>query len=155
MIFSTKEDIEAPIDQVFRMVSDFEALEKQALRRGAEVRRTDKLASKGIGMCWQAGFRFRGKQRDVSIELTEFDVPNRLAAASVSGGLQANLVLDLVALSRRRTRMSLDMELTPTTLSSRLLVQSLKLARGKLNRRFHLRVAEYAKDLEDRFNRRA
>lgn len=154
MIFSTKEDIEAPIDQVFRMVTDFEALEKQALRRGAEVRRTDKLSSKGVGMCWQAGFRFRGKMREVSIELTEFDVPNRLVAKSAAGGLKADVVLDLVALSRRRTRMSFDMELTPTTLSSRLMVQSMKLARGKLNRRFHLRVAEYAKDLEDQFNRR-
>lgn len=154
MKFVTKEDIEAPIDQVFQMVTDFEALERQAMRRGADIRRTD-TGPKGEGMSWRAGFQFRGKAREVDIKITRFEAPHLIEADSVSGGLEANCVVELVALSRRRTRMSLAMELVPTTLSARLLVQSLKLAKGRMTKRFHLRVAEYAKDLEERFQRRA
>ena len=113
------------------------------------------MCSKGAGMTWKASFQFRGRLREVDIELVEFDAPNKVMAHSVAGGLSADCTVDLVALSRRRTRMSLDLELVPNTLSARLLVQSLKLARGRLTKRFHLRVAEYAKDLEDRFQRRA
>ena len=153
MQFSTKEDIEAPIDQVFRMVSDFDNLERQAMRRGAEVRRVDD-GPKGVGMRWKIDFDFRGRRREVEIVTTEYDVPNRIVAESTSGGLEAVCIVDLVALSRKRTRLSLDVQLEATTLSSRLLVQSLKLAKGKLTKRFHLRVAEYARDLEERFQRK-
>lgn len=154
MKFSTKEDIEAPIDQVFQMVTDFDNLERQAMRRGADIRRTDD-GPKGEGMSWRAAFQFRGKMRDVDIKITRFEAPHVVVADSTSGGLDARCVVELVALSRRRTRMSFDMELIPNTLSSRLLVQSLKLARGRMTKRFHLRMAEYAKDLEDRFQRKA
>ncbi|EKD59823.1 MAG: hypothetical protein ACD_54C01115G0002, partial [uncultured bacterium] len=43
MRFATKQDIEAPIADVFRLLSDFESWERAAMRRGAEVARTDKL----------------------------------------------------------------------------------------------------------------
>jgi len=41
MKFSTREDVEAPVDYVFGQISDFGAFERQALRRGADVRRLD------------------------------------------------------------------------------------------------------------------
>jgi hypothetical protein len=69
------------------------------------------------------------------------------------GGLGGNMVVDLMALSRSRTRLVLDIELKPENLSARLLVQSLKLARGNLTKRFRLRAAEYAIDVEDRYKR--
>jgi uncharacterized protein YndB with AHSA1/START domain len=154
MKFSTKEDIEAPIDQVFRMVTDFDRLERSALRRGAEVRRTDSLTAKGPGMKWSAVFKFRGKQRHVDLELLTYEPPHGMVCHAEASGLDAVVRLELVALSRRRTRMSLETELKPNTLTARLFVQSLKLARSKLNRRYHLRVAEYARELENQFNRR-
>ena len=43
MRFTTKQDIEAPLDFVYNTMIDFEAWERSAMRRGAEVERTDTL----------------------------------------------------------------------------------------------------------------
>lgn len=151
MKFSTKEDIEAPIAHVFAKVSDFDSFENSARRRGAEISRTDDKEDAGVGMCWDVAFLMRGKQRKIEIELDGYDTPNTMEFISRSKGLGGVMIVDLVALSRGRTRLGLTLELKPQTLSARLLVQSLKLARGNLNKRFHLRVADYAKDMEDQY----
>jgi len=63
MKFSTKEDIEAPIDVVFEMLCDFEMFERGAMRRSAEVQWTDIKTVRGVGMTWSAMFNLRGKRR--------------------------------------------------------------------------------------------
>ncbi|MEE4345550.1 MAG: SRPBCC family protein [Paracoccaceae bacterium] len=153
MKFSAKEDIEAPIEQVFALVSDFESLERAALRRGAEVQRTDSLRKPGVGMRWMAAFMARGRQRKLDIEMTEYESPNGMRFHSVAQGLETDMKVEFVALSRGRTRLSVDLELKPKSISARLLVQSLKLARANLSKKFHLRMADYARDLEDRAKR--
>ena len=65
------------------------------------------------------------------------------------------MTLDLVALSQQRTRMAIVLNLKPKTLSARLLIQSMKLAKANLTKRFKLKVAAYAKSLEDRHRRTA
>ena len=150
MHFTAKEDIEGPIDRVFAMLSDFESYERAAMRRGAEVERTDKLRAPGVGMAWQARFKLRGRDRNVALTLAALDPPNGMRVDFGSQGLDGDMTIDLLAMSRNRTRMTLAIELRPKTLSARLMVQSLKLARANLTKRFALRVAEFAKDLEDR-----
>lgn len=154
MKLSTREDIEAPIDHVFAQVSDFEALERSALRRGAEVQRIDALARPGPGMAWDSRFDLRGKRREMRLELTEYDPPNALRFAARSTGAEGEMLVDLVALSRGRTRMAFEIEIRPLTLAARLMVQSLKLAKGNVAKRFEMRVATYARDIEDRYARR-
>ncbi|WP_135505941.1 SRPBCC family protein [Roseovarius aestuariivivens] len=150
MKFTAREDIEAPIDVVFGHVSDFATLERSALRRGAEVQRIDDLAETGPGMMWDTAFMLRGKRREMKVELTEFDPPNGMIMLSRSANISGRMVLDLVALSRARTRLNLDIEIEPKTLAARLMVQSLKLAQGNLNKRLRMRVAEFGRDLEER-----
>ncbi|CUH75266.1 SRPBCC family protein [Tropicibacter naphthalenivorans] len=155
MQLTAREDIEAPLDRVFAELSDFETVERQALRRGIDVVRLDGVAGKGAGMQWQAGFTFRGKKRTADITLNTFSPPEQMVFDSVSGGLDVQMVVDLVALSRTRTRINLMTEFKPKTLSARLLVQSLKLAKGGMDKRFRTRMAVLAKDLEDRLQRSA
>lgn len=155
MRFTSKEDIEAPIEHVFAQVTDFQSFERAALRRGAEIRCNREPARPGVGLRWHARFLLRGKQRDVDTEVTTFDPPNCLAVAAHSTAFAGQLGIDLVALSRGRTRMTVDLVVKPQTLSARLLVQSLKLARANLTRRFKKRVADYAAEVEDRYKRRA
>ncbi|MCR9146200.1 MAG: SRPBCC family protein [Rhodobacteraceae bacterium] len=151
MKFTAQEDIEASIEHVFAQISDFAALERSALRRGAEVQRVVDLPEPGPGMKWDTAFMLRGKRREMTIELVEFDRPNGMIMISTSPNTSGRMVLDLVALSRGRTRLNLTIDVEPKTLAARLVFQSLKLARGNLNRKFRKRVAEFARDLEDRF----
>mmetsp|Transcript_27558 Transcript_27558/g.51069 ORF Transcript_27558/g.51069 Transcript_27558/m.51069 type:complete len:156 (-) Transcript_27558:1173-1640(-) len=155
MKFSSREDIDAPIDQVFAALCDFEGFERQAMRRGAEVQRLDAMAEPGVGMCWKVAFTMRGRKRNLNLEMVRFDVPNEMVFSAKSPGMDGVFSVELMALSRSRTRMSIALELAPLNLSARLLVQSLKLAKSTLSKRFKLRVAEYAKTLEERLQRSA
>jgi len=151
MFLSAKEDIEAPIDHVFALMTDFDSIERTAMRRGIDVQRCDSQTEPGTGMEWQVEFEFRGKMRNMTLTLTEFDSPQALTFEGVSQGLSGTVSVDLVAMSKTRTRMSVDLELEASTLSARLVLQSLKLARTKINKGFHLRVANYATELEGRY----
>jgi len=148
MRFSTREDIEVPIGQVFFAISDFDGFERQALRRGAEVQRQDTFGKPGVGSEWQMRFEFRGKPRKVRARITEFEAPNGYRAETESGGVDGIVSIELVALSPRRTRMHVAVDLQSRTLSARLLVQSLKFAKAKLSKRFSNRVWQFARDIE-------
>lgn len=155
MKLGTKEDIEAPIDFVFEQMTDFKAIERAAMRRGAEVQRVDKMSGKGIGMMWDAAFELRGKIREIQMELTEYDPPNGLVMSSRSTGLGGKLTVDLVALSKTRTRVTMNLELEPKNLSAKLLVQSLKLARKSIMSRLDDRMAAYSNEIERRYKQTA
>ena len=150
MKFSTREDVEVPIDQAFALICDFDAYERSAMRRGAEVRRVDDLSKPGVGMKWAASFKLRGKKRNLELEMTRFDQPTEICVLSSTSGINGTGQIELLALSRGRTRILVEFELKPTNLSARLLVQSLKLAKNSLTKRYKLRVAEFAKNIEDR-----
>lgn len=155
MKFSTKEDIEAPIEQVFDMLSEFEMFERSAIRRGVEVQRLSNVTQPQIGMAWDARFEMRGKPRDLHLVLAQYQRPVVIKFDFTSAGIVGELVLDMIALSPRRTRLAVAIVMSPTTLSARVLIQSLRLAKANLSKRFKLKVAEYAKVLEDRYTRLA
>ncbi len=154
MKFSTREDIEAPIDYVFARVTDFNSFERQALRRGADVQRVDPSAVIQQGSAWDIAFKFRGKDRKMKATIASLDQPILLTIHILANGIEGETVIELVALSRNRTRLSVTIDLTPKGLSARLLLQSLKLAKTNLTRKFKLRVSEFAIDIEDGFGKR-
>ncbi|MFD2738210.1 SRPBCC family protein [Sulfitobacter aestuarii] len=155
MKFSTKEDINAPIEAVFDMLCDFENFERAAIRRGAEVQRVDQLPKPATGITWRAAFDLRGKRREMQLEMVAFDRPQEMVLESTSPGLMGVMAIELMPLSRNRTRVAIVLDIKPLNLSARLLVQSMKLAKTSLTRKFKLRIADYAKTLEERHGRLA
>jgi carbon monoxide dehydrogenase subunit G len=153
MKFVAREDIDVPIEQVFEMLSDFEAFERSALRRGAEVDRLDDLYKLGPGMAWDVKFTMRGKSRRVKLELDQVKAPSDMGFVANSQGMDGVMQIELVALSRQKTRMNVNAEVLPRSLTARLFVQSLKLARASLNKRLNKRMATVARDFEDRYSR--
>ena len=150
MKLSTREDVAVPIEAAFREISDFEGFERAALRRGADVSRTDNLSAPGFGMTWKAQFPFRNRDRKADLRLTNYDAPNGLEVFSKVSGIEANVVIELVALSRAHTRMNVIVELKPKSIPARLMIQSMKLAKSNLNKRFNKRVADFAEHIEER-----
>ena len=155
MKFVSKEDIEAPIAEVFAVLSEFESFERSAIRRGVEVQRMGDVAAPTSGLGWDVQFLYRGKRRDLHLTLAEYEPVTRMRLSAEGGGIEGGLDVELLALSPGRTRMVVVLELKPRTLSGRLLVQSLKLAKSKLTKRYKLRVAEFAKLTEERLSRTA
>ncbi len=145
-----QEDIEVPIDAVFAMVADFERFERMAMRRGIEVRRTAGFASPQAGTSWETELKIRGKPRQISVVLSECETPSLMRFHASSKGMKGDTLIELLALSQRRTRLSIATSLGAKTLPARLLLQSLKLGQARFRRQFQTRLSEFARELEER-----
>jgi len=151
MQFSAREDIEAPVDAVFEMVTDFDRFERMAMRRGIDVRRVDGVAPVNTGTTWDAEFKVRGKVRQVRVELTDCERPSIMRFSANGKGMIGNTAVEFLALSNRRTRLSIDMSISAKTLPARLLLQSLKLGQSRFRRQFQMRMSEFARELQERY----
>jgi uncharacterized protein YndB with AHSA1/START domain len=148
MKLNVRHDIEASADEVFRKLTDFGQWERDAMRRGAEVQRTDRLEAPGPGMSWAVDFTWRGAPRHVTITLVRYEPGVALGLemdASVLGGEAA---IDLVALSPRRTRLQMKSEITSRSILGRILLQSLRLAKARITERLQDRLAAFAATCE-------
>lgn len=146
MKFSTREDIEAPIGKVWAVVTDYDSFELAAMRRGVEVSRQQG----GALPAWAAAFTFKGKRRQIALRLERAEEPGLLAFAGEGRMVEGNLLVELVELGPRRTRMTVTTEVRPLTLAARLFLQSVKLARGRAVKRYQQGVAKLATMIEAR-----
>ncbi|WP_372604398.1 SRPBCC family protein [Actibacterium sp.] len=150
MKLSTRQDIAAPVDQVFQALTDFDSFERAAMRRGIEVARTDTLGAHGAGMGWISKVPYRGKPRELTAEIGTYERPEQVAVNWAIMGLDGALDVQLVALSPRHSRIVVGLDMRPKTLTARLFLQSLRLAKSSLHRKFSHSVLRFAKDLEGR-----
>lgn len=151
MKLSGRTDVQAPVDFVFDAISDVDFWERAALRRGAEVTRTDKLRSLAPGLSWMIRFGWRGRERQMHVVLKQLDRPNVLALEGDSPSVEGGVVMELVALSTTRARILVQTTVKPRTLAARLFLQSMRLARGKVNARYDKKLRQLAGIIEQRF----
>lgn len=151
MKLSAKEDIEAPIGFVTSVLTDFEMWERAAMRRGADVERLDTLRKPGAGMEWKIAFDYRGKKRKIELKLLTLTPDQRLVFDCMGAPAEAILSIDMAEMGPRRTRVVVNLEIKPRTLAARLFLQSLRLAKAKVTRRFALRLSQTCADIEDRY----
>jgi hypothetical protein len=151
MKLTTRQDIEAPLDFVYGQLTDFAQFERMAMRRGAEVERTDKLGQDGPGMGWRLKFPWRGKVRKLALRLADAVAGNYLVYGVEGQAISGDARVDLMALSPRRTRMTVAGEVRPKTLAARLMLQSMRLARGRVQKRIDGAAGKLATLIEDRF----
>lgn len=151
MKLTTRQDIEAPLDFVYAQLTDFDQFERMAMRRGAEVERTDRLITPGPGMAWRLKFTFRGKPRKIHLRFADTE-PGQFLQFAVDGETFEGAGRgDLMALSARRTRLTVTAEVQPKTLAARLLIQSMRLARGRVQRRFDNSITKLSALVDDRW----
>jgi hypothetical protein len=150
MKLATKKDIEAPISKVWEVMSDFDGWERAVMRRGVDLSRTDTRQNPGVGMTWLAKFRYRSKDRKVEVKLTEMAAPGVLCFTTTSAAVSIDSKVELIEMSAKRTRMHLVVEIKPRSLGARLFLQSLRLVRGKVERNFDAKAAQFATEVEQR-----
>lgn len=155
MNVTASEEIAAPIAHVFAELSDVGRVERAAVRRGIAMQRRDTLDGPCAGMTWDMRLVFRDRPHEVALRLTRFDPPCGMVLRGTSALIEGDLVLDLAALAPARTRLDLGLTVVPRSLQGRMLVQSIRLARGTLTRRLAARLGAHARDLEDRYRRMA
>lgn len=148
MKFSSREDVEASPEVVFGAVTDFDRFERLLRRRGAQVRRLDGPVEPRAGMAWAVRFEFRSKERRAQAEVRELTAPECLRMSAQSNGISADFIVELIALSRTRTRVKVGLDLRPKTLPARLLIQSLKFTKSSLDRRFSDRFKKFCRGIE-------
>ena len=154
MKLKSRYDVEAPIDAVCAELVNFDQWERAAMRRGADVGRTDKLPAPGPGMTWFARFRYRGRDREATLRIDRLETPTDIAFAVLSPLADAGIFIEMLELSTRRTRLSMGIDIRPKTLAAKLYVQSLRLAKARVERKFQGRVSQFVLELEDRIRRR-
>jgi len=148
MKFSTREDIEAPIEKVFAAVTDFAGFEHAAMRRNIKFTRNDDAARPGPGSGWTVDFKFRGRARRAIATIARLERPTLMETTFESGGITGTGVVEMISLSPTKTRIAVALEMTPQTLAARLMLQSLKIAKTGLTTKFKARIAQFAMDLE-------
>jgi len=112
-----------------------------------EIERERDTAQPVVGMAWKARFEMRGRSREARVELVHLDRPNTMRFDAIGKGVDGSFFIDLLPLSPRSTRISVVLDIEPKTLSARLLIQSMKLAKTNLAKRFRKKVREFAKTL--------
>lgn len=150
MKFSSKTDIAASAEFVFQQLCDFAGFERAALRRGVDVKRLDTLTQPGPGMSWDIGFRMRGKRRQIIADIRRFDPPKLVEYSGASPSFEMLLEFQIVQLAPGRSRLQASFDVKPRTLSGRLMVQSAKLGRKRLERKYADRIATFGREIERR-----
>ncbi|MGB0960643.1 MAG: SRPBCC family protein [Halocynthiibacter sp.] len=155
MKFKTSEDVEAPANVVFDAITDFDGFERMVLRRGADVDRLHAPRHAPSILSWDVTFKYRGKLRNVDVDLVRYVVPEGISIVAKSGNMSADFLVDLVPLSKNHTRMIVSFDMKAKSLGAKLFVQSIKLARNTFNKKFAGRVARFAREVERQSGTRA
>ncbi len=143
MKFSTRIDQEIPAEQLFAAIGDFDALERMLISRGASVVRIDPAKDPGTVMGWRIGFDWRGKARKLKLSVDRFDRPEAIGMQGRSEALDMTINATVVALNRSKSRLIFELEIRPRNMKARLMLQTAKLGKSELDKRFERRIREY------------
>lgn len=148
MKISAREDIQAPIGALFARLTDYATHEAVAARRGVAVERLSLPQEREGRPAWKATFQYGGREREVTIDVTDLHEPDYFASAVTYQGIDAEFIIELVPLAKTRTRMIVGIELKPRSIKAKLIVQSLKIAKTSITKRVENRLKTFGRDLE-------
>ncbi|MBA3908444.1 MAG: SRPBCC family protein [Rhodobacter sp.] len=153
MRLTAKTDLEVPLGAVFANLVDHAAWEREAVQRGVEIERPADMPLTGVGAGWRIRVPFRGKVRKILLRIDDLVPDDRLAVGFDGQSVAGGSVLEVLELSARRTRLRVVLEVKPRTLAARLFLNTLRLAKGRVQARFETRVGQLGARIEDRHQR--
>lgn len=143
MKFSTRIDSDIPAADLFDIAGDFSRSERALAARGVVVRRIDPAQEPGTGLGWMLDFNWRGQRRSLRLDVTRFDRPSRITLAGHSDQFELSIDMTVVALSRVKSRLLFETEVRPRNMRARLLLQTAKLGKSQLDRKYDQRIADF------------
>jgi hypothetical protein len=153
MKLTAKTDLEVPAAAVFASLIDHPAWEREAIRNGVEIERPAGTPATGVGAEWRIRGHFRGKPRKVQVKIEEMTQDQRIALGLDSPSIEGTTRLEIMVLSPRRSRMRVDLEIKPKTLAARLFINTMRLAKGRVQARFEKGLGRLGARIKDRYDR--
>ncbi|MBL4751633.1 MAG: SRPBCC family protein [Amylibacter sp.] len=150
MDFESKQDIKASADHVFAQLADFDFYESYAMRVGAQVERQDNFTQPQAGMRWNVKGHFRGKDRTVELTLDSYRPSDTISYICKAKSLDAVVKFDVIPLSHTETRLRAIVTVQAKGLSARIALQSAKLAKKTLDRKFDTRMRDFANKIGEK-----
>lgn len=155
MKLTAKTDLEVPAAFVFATLIDHVSWEREAVRNGVEVERPQDTPDSGVGASWRIRGHFRGKARKVLVRIDELTPDQRLALSIDSPSIDGISRIEVMVLSPRRSRLRADLEVKPKTLAARLFINTMRLAKGRVQARFEKGLGNLGARIKDRYDRQA
>ncbi len=153
MKLTAKTDLEVPAATVFATLIDHSGWEREAVRNGIEVERPAGTPAMGVGAEWRIRGHFRGKARKMLIRIEDLTPDQRLAMGIDSPSIEGATRLEIMVLSPRRSRLRVDLEVKPKTLAARLFINTMRLAKGRVQARFEKGLDKLGARIKDRYDR--
>ena len=153
MKLTAKTDLEVPAAYVFATLVDHASWEREAVRNGAEVDRPEGTPPTGPGAAWRIRGHFKGKARKVTARITDLTPGQRLSMSLDSPSIDGVVQIEVMVLSPRRSRLRTDLEIKPKTLAARLFVNTMRLAKGRVQARFENGLTQLGARIKDRYDR--
>lgn len=153
MKLAAKTDIEAPLSFVYATLVDHASWEREAVRRGVEIDRPADMPLTGVGAGWRIRAPFRGKMRMLLIRIDAMTLDEKLGLTINSPSVDGESQIEVLALSPRRTRLRVSVTVKPKTLAARLFINTLRLAKGRVQSRFDARTGQFGAKIEERYQR--
>ena len=85
--------------------------------------------------------------RGLRLAVTRFDRPEQMMMAGHSDALDLTVVATVVALSRVKSRLIFETEVRPRNMKARLMLQTAKLGKAQLDRRFQRRIEDFVQQM--------
>jgi hypothetical protein len=153
MKLTAKTDLDAPISFVYECLSDHASWEREAVERGIDVEHPSDMPVSGLGSGWLLRLPYRGKLVKILLRLVQMVRDESLEFDFQSQSIEGDLGVSLMALSPRRTRMQLSIDVRPRTLAARLFLNTLRLARGRVQAKVEMRVKQMGMQIQNRYAR--
>lgn len=132
MKFKVSEDVDAPQEMVWQRFTDFSGFEEDARGRGAVLTRVGNWTQTNEGVEWRGEVTVRGRSRPISAKVTQLRPQELCVVDSRIGGMNCHQEMLFTPLAASVTRVTLILDLSADTLTARLLLQTMKLARGRV-----------------------
>jgi uncharacterized protein YndB with AHSA1/START domain len=153
MKLTAKTDLEVPAAAVFATLLDHPSWEREAMRKGIEVNQSPGSPAAGVGAEWRIRGHFRGKARKIQVRIEEMTPDQRLLLGLDSPSVEGKTQLEVMVLSPRRSRLRVDIEVKPKTLAARLFINTMRLAKGRVQAKFESRLGQFGARIKERYDR--